>query len=145
LEPEWCRQINPFTLTPEIQRLVESNFLHTIRGYLSCSLVNYVIFSHGFHGPRRQILDGLMATLADADYVFIPIGLTCSEEESIRRMTCDGRDHGRIKRAISSRSLYEGLPYPCIDSSNLSIDEVVDQMMRLISVASESTTKRVWR
>lgn len=136
LEPEWCMQINPFVLTPEVQRLVECNLIHMIRGYLSCSLVKYVIFNYGLQGPRRQILDRLIAGLSDLSYTFIPIRLTCSEEENVRRTVSDIRDDERIRHALSSRELYEGLPGPCIDSTHLSIDEVVDKIISLISGAS---------
>ncbi|MBX3010198.1 MAG: AAA family ATPase [Caldilineaceae bacterium] len=136
IEPEWCRQINPFTLTPEIQQLVENNLVYLMRSYFTCSLVNYVIFNYGFHGARRQIFDRLMKRLDDIDYTMTPIELTCSEEENIRRMVADGRENERIERAISSRHRYDALSGPTIDSTHMSVEEVVSKLLHLIATTT---------
>lgn len=136
IEPEWCRQINPFILTPEIQELVGNNLLYLMRSYFECSLVDYVIFNYGFHGPRRQIFDRLLKSLADISYRMTPIELTCSEEENIRRMISDGRENERIERAIASRHLYDALVGPTIDSTHMSVEEVVSKILHLIPTAN---------
>ncbi len=37
LDSEWCRMINPFEFTPEIEQLVEKQMSALLRGYLECS------------------------------------------------------------------------------------------------------------
>jgi hypothetical protein len=132
--------INPFIFTPEIQEMVGGNLLHLIRGYFKCSLVDYVVLNYGYHGPRRQIFARLIEGLSGIDYLMMPIGLTCSEEENIRRMICDKRDQKRIERALASRYLYSALDCPTIDSTDMSVSEVVDEILDLISDATSNST-----
>lgn len=135
IEPEWCRQVNPFMLTPEIQDMVVRNLLCLMRGYFECSLVDFVIINYGLHGPRKQIFDRVIAGISDIKYLMALIKLTCSEEENARRMKCDKRDHQRIERAISSRYLYDALDCPTIDSTNMPLEEVVEEILHLIPAA----------
>ncbi len=131
LESEWCRMINPFDLTPEIEALTERHMTALLRGYLSCSLVDTVIFSYGLHGPRRRILDRVMDNLRDVPFHLLPLTLTCSEEENIRRMRQDGRDEQRIQGALATRAIYEGLGFPVIDTTEMSVEETVEQILTI--------------
>jgi cytidylate kinase len=132
LESEWCRMITPFTFNDEIIELVEKNLFFMLRSYLECSSIEYVIFSYGLHGPRKQIFDNILKKLSDIDYKLIPIIVTCSYEENRRRMIKDTRDEERINRALSARSIYEGLDSPIIDSTDLSVDETVNRVLEII-------------
>jgi len=133
LDSEWCRMINPFDLTPEIELLAERHISLLLRGYLECSLVEHVIFSYGLHGPRKRIWERVLHNLRDLSYGLLPITLTCSEDENARRMIQDGRDvPGYVQRSLQARVAYEGLPYPVIDSTGLSVDETVDQILLLL-------------
>ena len=133
LESEWCRMINPFDLTPEIELLTERHMSVLLLGYLECSLVEHVILSYSLHGPRKRIWERVLHNLQDQSFHLLPITLTCSEEENARRMLQDGRDAaGYIQHSLQSRVLYEGLPYPVIDSTGLSVDETVDHILMLL-------------
>lgn len=132
LESEWCRMTNPFTFTEEIISLVERNITFMLRSYLECSSLEYIIFNYGFHGPRQQIYDNVINNLRDLEYTFIPITITCSTEENIWRMIQDGRDNERINRALSSRSLYYNLNYPRIDTTNMTVEETIYQVLDII-------------
>ena len=125
LESEWCRMTNSFTFDNEIIEMVERNISFMLRSYLECSSLEYVIFNYGFHGPRRQIFDKVMNNLSDIKYEFVPITITCSYKENRARMIKDGRDEERINRALSVRNLYDGLEYPAIDTTHLSVEETV--------------------
>ncbi len=125
--------INPFSFTPETELLVEQHITSLLRGYLECSLVEHVIFSYGFHRPRKRIWERVLHNLQDLSFHLLPITLTCSEEESARRMLQDGRDAaGYIQHSLQTRVVYEGLPYPVIDSTDLSVDETVDHILMLL-------------
>jgi hypothetical protein len=122
--------INPFDLTPEIEALAERHISVLLRGYLECSLVEHVIFTYGLHGPRKRIWERVLHNLQDLSFHLLPITLTCSEEENIRRMIQDGRDAaGYIQRSLQSRAVYDGLPYPVIDTTGLSVEETVDHIL----------------
>jgi hypothetical protein len=132
LESEWCRMTNPFILNEESISLVIGNLTHMLRSYLTCSWLDYVIFSYGFHGPRRQIWETVLNHLKDIPYTFAPITLTCAEEENIARMTHDGRDQARIQRALAVRHLYDELPYPKIDTTHLTVEQTADRVIELV-------------
>lgn len=137
LESEWCRSINPFSFTPETELLVVNNMSMLLRNYLRCSLVNYVIFSYGFHGPRKLIFEKLLHNLQDIEFTLLPITLICSEVENARRMTQDGRDAERIQRAlIQTRPLYENPENPAIDTTHLTVEETVDEILKILPSAN---------
>jgi hypothetical protein len=128
---------NPFILNEESIALTISNMTHMLRSYLSCSWLDYVIMSYGFHGARQQIWDIVQTNLQSIPHTFVPITLTCGTEENIARMTRDGRDLARIRRAISVREIYDALPYPKIDTTHLTIEQTAD---RVIAIVQEGST-----
>jgi cytidylate kinase len=132
VESEWCRRINPFELTPEVERLAQDNMTALLRSYLRCSLVDYVIVCYGLHGPRRRIFDSVMSGLGDVELRLLPVVLTCDREESVRRMLLDGRDAARIERALQTRSSYEATGYSSIDTTCLTVEETVDRILELL-------------
>jgi cytidylate kinase len=136
LESEWCRQTCPFTWNGEIVGLTTNNITHMLRSYLTCSWLDYVIFSYGFHGPRQQIWDAVLSHLQDIPYTFVPITLTCDQEENIVRMRRDGRDDARIQRALSVRHLYDELCHPTIDTTHLTIEQVADRVIEIVKSVS---------
>lgn len=140
LESEWCRHINPFTFTPEIELLTEKNITFLLRSYLECSLVEYVIFNWGFHGPRKRIFEKVLQNLSDISYDFTPITVTCSLEENLKRMKNDGRSEERILRAIEVRAMYGGLNYPVIDTTDKSVEKTVDGILEIISSSERGGT-----
>ena len=142
LESEWCRMTNPFAWNEEIISLTISNITHMLRSYLACAWLDYVIFPYGFHGPRQRIWDTVFTHLQDVPYTFVPITLTCGEEENVARMTHDGRDDARIQRAVAVRYLYEALPYPRIDTTGLTVDQTVERVLvtlQAVAVSKDSS------
>lgn len=132
LESEWCRMTNPFAFTDEIIRMTERNMTSLLRNYLECSLLEYVIFNCGFHGPRKQIFNNVIRNLRDIDYELVSVTITCSPEENELRMIKDGRDEERIRRALAVRDLYDGLGYPVIDTTNLTVEETVGKVIDIV-------------
>jgi hypothetical protein len=103
-----------------------------LRNYLQCSLVDYVIFSYGLHGPRKRIFDSVLRNLSDMEFILLPITLTCSEEENTRRMTQDGRDADRIQRGLETRQIYESPDNPVIDTTHLTIEDTVEAILTIL-------------
>jgi len=133
LESEWCRYINPFIFNSEIESMTEKNMTCILRNYLECSLLNYVIFNWGLHYPRKQIFDNVMDNLNDITFELLPITLMCNKESHVERMIQDGRDQERIDRSIKSRDIYIGLTNLIIDTTKLSINETVNQILHKIT------------
>ena len=121
----------PFVLNEATIALTIANMTQMLRNYLSCSWLDYVLFSYGFHGARQRIWDTVHAHLQDVPHTFVPITLTCSEEENVARMRRDGRDRDRIQRAIANRGLYNALPYPAIDTTHLTIEQTADRVIEI--------------
>ncbi len=132
LESEWCRMTHPFAWNEEIISLTISNITHMLRSYLECPWLDYVIFAYGFHGPRQRIWDTVYRGLQAIPHRFVPITLTCSEQENVARMKRDGRDQARIQRALAARSLYDVLGYPRIDITHLTIDQTVERILGIV-------------
>lgn len=133
IDSDWCRCINPFEFSQELMTVNEKNITSLLSNYLACDYFEYVIFSYGFHGPRKQIFDKVIFNISSFDYEFLPVILTCNVEENIKRMKQDGRSEKRIQNAIThSRHAYDDLPYIPIDTTNLGADEVVDEIIKLV-------------
>ncbi|WP_055665332.1 AAA family ATPase [Desnuesiella massiliensis] len=132
LESEWCRNTNPFIFSAEIELMVEKNITFLIRNYFECSMIDYVIFNWGFHGPRKKIFHKVLKNLSDLKFELVPITITCSEEENIKRMKQDGRDEERIKRILDTRYLYEGPSNPTIDSTFLTVEGTVNRILDIL-------------
>ncbi len=132
LESEWARRINPFMFTHEIETMTEENLTHILRSYLNLSVVETVIFNWGLHGPRKKILERVFENISDIEYQYIPVQITCSEQENINRMKKDQRSDLRIKRGIEIRSLYENPKCSEIDSTNLTPWEVAEAVLDIL-------------
>ena len=137
LESEWCRMTNPFTFNPEIIAMVERNMTYLLRNYLECNMLEYVIFNYALHGPRRQIAANVFHNLEGLEFQFVPIIITCSEAENIRRMKADGRDEELIKRSLSVRKVYEGQATPIIDTTSLTVAEAGRRVMDMVGAKIE--------
>jgi energy-coupling factor transporter ATP-binding protein EcfA2 len=137
VDSDWCRCMNPFAFSPETIDLIVANIAGLMGNYFRCRTVEHVIFSYGFHGPRRQIFDRILAALADDGvcYRFCPVTLYCEAGENVHRMQADGRDAARIERALEAREIYARLPYPTVDVSHLSVDETVAAMLDTLASA----------
>ena len=128
-----CRVMNPFVLDDVTIPVIEANISGMLRNYFACEYVDTVIFSYGFHGRRRDVFERVMASLEDLDYRFIPLLLTCGEEENLHRMQADGRDESRIRRALeASRAAFDGVEYPRIDVTDLTVKETAEEILKYL-------------
>lgn len=137
IESEWCRIINPFAFNDETIKIIQSNISSMMINYFQCSFIENVIFPYGFHGPRKQIFEGIINILKENDiaYQFCPIVLTCDKEENIKRMQNDNRDEDRIQRAlVNTRNIYNTYTYPKIDSTELSIEETIHKINDILTI-----------
>jgi len=127
--------IHPFEFTDEQKRIVEDNMATMLINYLGCSTIDTVIFLYGFHGPRKQIFDNIIARTSKASipYRFLPIILECELEENIIRAHKDGRDEYRIQYGLeNSRDVYKQYDYQRLDITHLTTDEAVNELIRII-------------
>ena len=51
----------------------EKNITSLLLNYLSCDYIEYIIFSYGFHGLRKQIFDKVITNISIFPYEFLPV------------------------------------------------------------------------
>lgn len=129
VDSDWCRVMNPFTLTDITKKTVVENVYCLLRNYLLCEEIGAVIFAHSWHGGRKEIYDRVIKKLQSAGIEFREsiVILKCSEFENRRRALVDNREEERIERGIRNTfSFYDEFEYPCIDTTNMTASEVAE-------------------
>lgn len=135
VDSDWCRVMNPFTLTEITKKTVIENMYCLLRNYLICAEIDTVVFTYSWHGGRKEIYDRVIEQLQKAEIEFQEniIILKCSEPENRKRALSDNRDEKRVERGMKNTfSFYDEFDYPCIDTTSMTVMEVVEQVWRLI-------------
>ena len=136
IDSDACRAINPFPLTPATKKAVTDNIYCLLKNYLLCVDIETIVFPYSFHGERKEIFNTVLERLGDGGIVFemITIVLKCSLEENIKRAVADGRDKERIERGVKNTfRFYDEFNEPSIDTTNLSPEEVANQIHIIIN------------
>lgn len=135
VDSDWCRVINPFPFTPATKKAVTENIYCMIKNYLLCEDIDKIVFTYGWHGERKEIFDTVICKLKEdgIEFEMLPVILKCSMQENIRRCECDGREAERIERGIKNTfHFYDDFQYPCIITTELSPEEVAEQIAGII-------------
>ncbi len=133
VDAEWCRAINPFLFTPATKKAVTDNIYCLFKNYLLCDDIETIVFPYGFHGGCKEIFDEVMERLKkrNIDFKVVLFLQKCSMEENRKRAIADGRDTERIQRGIENTfHFYDHVNYPCIDSTELTPDQVAERIIR---------------
>lgn len=134
VDSDWCRVINPFTLTDITKKTVMENMYCLLRNYLLCEEISTVIFTYSWHGGRKDLYDSIIEQLQNDGIEFqeIVVVLKCSEYENRMRGLSDNRDEERVERGIKSTfSFYDEFEFPCIDTTGMSIIDVAERVWKL--------------
>jgi len=135
VDSDWCRVINPFVFTQSTRKTVAENLYCLLRNYLLCSDVDTVVFTHSWHGGRKEIYDSVIGRLRADGLAFeeTVVILRCSREENVRRALADGRDENRVQRGMAATfSFYDGDTYPKIDTTDMSPGQVARELGSLL-------------
>ena len=127
--------MNPFKLKDVTKQVVENNIYCLLHNYLSCDEISTVVFTHSWHGSRKEIYDSVMMKLRDDGIEFKEhvIILKCNEAENRKRGISDGRDKERIDRGMKNTfSFYDEYDYSCIDTTHMTPTEVAEKIMTLL-------------
>lgn len=134
LDGDWCWMINPFVVNDENKEMVINNVTYLLRSFLNNSSLQYIIFNWVIH--VEDIFNDILQPLNDLDFEIIKITLTCSEEELKRRILSDVklnlRDENSISRSVERLEFYKEMTTEKIDTTNLSILEVVGKIIELV-------------
>jgi len=130
---DWGWMINPFIVNEENKKMVEDNLRHILRSFLTNSSIDYVLFNWVLH--TEEGIKMVLSWIEDLKYDLIKITLICSEEELKRRLLKDVEENNReqsiINRSIERLRMYDKLDTIKLDTSNLSIQEVVNEIIRI--------------
>lgn len=134
LDGDWCWMMNPFVVNDENKNMVINNITYLLRSFLTNSSIQYVIFNWVIH--VEDIFKDILEPLKDLSFNVIKITLTCSEETLKERILEDVKHNLRkessINNSIERLELYKEMATKKIDTSNLSIFETVDEMIKII-------------
>lgn len=135
LDGDWGWMINPFIVNDENVKMVEDNLKHLLRNFLTNSSIEYVLFNWVLH--TEEGFDLVLSWIEDLEYELIKITLTCSEEELKVRLKKDVkaniREESIINRSIDRLRMYDKLDTIKLDTSNLNIQESINQIIGIIN------------
>ena len=63
VDSDWCRVMNPFTLTDITKKTVIENIYCLLRNYLLCEDISTVIFTYSWHGGRKELYDEVIQNI----------------------------------------------------------------------------------
>lgn len=130
LDGDWCWMINPFTVNDENKNMVMNNITYMLRSFLNNSSLRYVIFNWVIH--EESIFDSILKPLEDLEFDVHKITLMSSEEalkKRIQQDIKDGlRDEACLERSIKRLKMYDNMDTEKIDTSKLSIEEIVQEI-----------------
>lgn len=135
VESDFCRMTNPDDFRPALLQMQFQNLCALIGNALACPEIESVIFPYGLHGHRKELFERLWEEIKREfpDTCLVPLLLTCSPEENVRRAKADGRDLERIERGMkNSGNVYDLVDWPRIDVTELTPDETAQAMLRVI-------------
>lgn len=134
LDGDWCWMMNPFIVNQENKKMVEQNITYLLRNYLTNSSFKYVIFNWVIHS--EEIFNTLLERLHNLEFEIIKITLICSEKSLKSRIMKDIKNNLRnekiIDKSLGRLQLYKNMDTIKIDTSNISILETVDKIIKII-------------
>ena len=140
VDSEWCRAMNPYDMDT-----VVNNLYALMKNYLLCPEIEVIVFPYGFHGDRKQRYDIVIDKLRGdkMDFSEFTVILTCSYEENIARLQNDMRDMERINRGMKNTfHFYDEYNFPKIDTTNLTVTQTADEIIKLFINKEKPTSKR---
>lgn len=133
LDGDWCWMMNPFTVNDENKNMVIKNITYLLRNFLINSSYEYVIFDWVIH--YEDIFNLLLQPLSDLEFEVIKITLLCSEEKLKKRILNDVklnlRDGKELSTSLERLELYKTMNTVKIDTTNVSINETVDKIIKI--------------
>lgn len=133
LDGDWCWNMHPFVVNQETKKLVLNNICALLNNDINCKAFENIIFCWVMH--EQSIIDDLFSRLDLKGVKVIPISLVCQKEALEKRIQKD-IDQGIRKPDVLARSverleMYQKLNTYKIDVSNKTIDEVVEEIMKV--------------
>jgi broad-specificity NMP kinase len=131
LDGDWCWMMNPWLFNEENKKMVIDNIVYLLRNFLNNSSYDFVIFNWVIHQP--EIFNMILDRLNDLEFELFKITLLCSEEALRSRMVNVNRAVETIEPSLQRLKLYEVMDTIKIDTTGLTVSEVVERVQTIIS------------
>ncbi|AOR23577.1 AAA family ATPase [Clostridium taeniosporum] len=135
LDGDWCAMINPFVTSDENKDIIINNITHILNNFLNSSSIEYVIFNWLIES--EDIMNLILDNINKKNFKLYKITLTCSTEELMKRVgrdILDGkRNRDSLNRSLERVFLYEKMGTFKIDTTTLKVNEVINNIIRIIS------------
>ena len=133
LDGDWCWDASPFQVTEETKAMVTDNICYLLNNFLHCSAYENIIFCWVMH--QQKIIDSLVEKLDTENCDIKSISLIANEDNLRERLKTDVesgiRTEDVIDRSVAKLSLYQALNTIKIDTSNKTIQMIVDEITQL--------------
>ena len=133
LDGDWCWDASPFQVTEETKAMVTDNICYLLNSFLHCSAYENVIFCWVMH--QQSIVDSILEKLDVKNCEVKCISLITDEINLRKRLTADVENGIRtadvIDRSVARISLYQTLDTIKIDTSNRTVQMIVDEIIQL--------------
>ena len=133
LDGDWCWDASPFQVTEETKAMVTDNICYLLNSFLHCSAYENVIFCWVMH--QQSIIDSILEKLDAKNCDVKCISLITDEINLRKRLTADVENGIRtadvIDRSVARISLYQTLDTIKIDTSNRTVQMIVDEIIQL--------------
>lgn len=134
LDGDWCWDMNPFIVTRETKEMAINNITHLLHNFLTCSECDYVIFNWVI--DKESVYKTILEELSDLNFELYRITLVCKEDALETRWYKDKTNDWRIPKwlQVSKKSLklFDSLETIKIDTSNISAEDVANQIRELL-------------
>ena len=114
--------------------MVLNNITYIINNFLANSNSKYVVFNWVIH--TDEIMNDILNKVNISNIDVYKITLMCNKEELIKRINKDIelgiRDENNIKRSLDKYDLYNKMDTIKINTSNKSIEEIVENIKKVI-------------
>lgn len=133
LDGDWCWDSHPFQVTDETKKIVIDNICYILNNFIHCSCYDHIIFCWVMH--QQEIIDEIISKLDLMNVKVIKISLICHKLALIQRLSLDVekgiRNEDVISRSVERIALYHQLDTIKIDVSDKTVEEVVDNIIKL--------------
>ncbi len=133
LDGDWCWDSDPFQVTEETKSMVKDNIAYVLNNFIHCSSYEHILFSWVMH--EQSIIDEIILNLDLDEVECYPISLMVDKDTLVSRLQKDVeakiRNEDVIKRSVQRIEMYETLNTIKLDTTNKSLDELVEEVKQL--------------
>lgn len=133
LDGDWCWDSTPFIVNDETKKIVIDNICYLLNNYIKSLSYQNIIFCWVM--DYQYIVNDILSRLNKGDYEVIVISLISSKKVLTERLTKDInaglRNKDIIEKSIARLSLYQDVNSIKIDTSDKTIDEIVNAIIKV--------------